>query len=111
MPPLEIAAPAADADTATASRTAGESWRWYPTAARPDASAWPNASARTSPASTRAARTAGLSGQPATARAAGLSTSAGTAGLLVHEHKGPLVVMVPSLVEANRFCLAAADHA
>jgi hypothetical protein len=109
MPQLEIAPPAADADTATASRTAGESWRLYPPAAWPNASAW--ASARTSPAATRAPRTAGLSGQPATARAAGLSTSAGTAGLLVHEHEGPFVVMVPSLVEANRFCLAAADHA
>src|SRR5829696_4374027 len=48
---------------------------------------------------------------PATAGPAGLPTATGSARLLVHKEEGPLVVMVASLIEANRLVFALADDA
>jgi hypothetical protein len=106
VPTLESAATAPSGYAAPAGSTGGK-WRWHATAAAGEDAA----AGRVRTTTTALGTTAGATGKSTSTGAAGLAAAARSAGLLVHEDERPLVVMVPALVEANRFFLALAHHA
>lgn len=86
--------------------SAGSSWRkWHRQAAPSAAGEHPAAAVGATATSIRAARLSGSAGPPR------LTAPAGTARLLHDVEERPLVVMVPSLIETNRFLFALAHHA
>lgn len=108
MPTLDAAATATARCAATGAARGERRWK---AAVAVGETASSGSGAAAWPPSVAATGSAGLSGHSASAGAPRLPASAGAARLLVDEDERPLVVMVPPLVEANRFFLALAHHA